>query len=419
MASFSLEKDTYFWLLLPIFVALSGNLTPFRIGPVLPIFVLLAVFVGLNFVYVLKYASGHRYFLIGAIGLSLYFVAFTLLAIPSYALSGNEFFGATNPTLYATFSFLRYVLSISVLIILAHKTYATTGQIYKSMFAAYVIILIPLLIQSIIYALFGVEFGFIFHTGGSVRFGGLIGEPQTISAWLFSIFYFLYATQGREGFPNSTTAWTLLLSQVIVLALTASTAWILAFGVFIFLRLNNAGRLLALIMVGLVVAYSSLTILGKITGELFGISERSITVIAGFEVFISSIHRTLFGYGLGLSPYLLGGTEIFKLYPDLNLSDLGRQDVMNSYLEILFELGVIGAPIFFYLFINAANLRTWSTLVRISPLLIGIFGIGGGFFAGYLLLGIPLISRLYEGTDTSPYRLKKSKAYRLTPVPAP
>ena len=128
--------------------------------------------------------------------------------------------------------------------------------------------------------------------------------------------------------------------------------------------------------------------------DVFTVSERSVTVLAGAELFMSSSLNILLGYGVGLTPYLISSTDVFSDYPFFNLSSLGRQNVMNSYLELFFEFGLIGGLLYFYLLIKASRITTAKQLVAILPILTGIFGIGGGFSSGYFLISVPLVLRL-------------------------
>ncbi len=412
-----MKQDAYFWILLPIFVAMSGNLAPFRVGPILPIFFLLMAFSILNAQTIVNYFHREKRVFYAAIAMGVFFVAFTLHPMPGLGLRGDEFLGATNPVFYAISTFLRYAICLCSLLTLAHKPYPITGLIRSSLLTTFFILLIPMVLQFLLQIMFGMDFGFVFHTGTGTRYGGLIGEPQTAAAWLTCVFFVLYTIERRTGFPQSPMAWLLLGCQILVLLLTSSTAWILAFGIFMLLRLQR--KMMLVFGAASVAALPVLgaTIIQKLNAELFQISERSVTIVAGFQAFSVDLRTILFGYGVGLSPYLLGASEIFQLFPDLNLSSLGRQNVMNSYLEIIFEFGVIGAPLFFFLFFRASKIDRWTTAFAIAPVIVGISGVGGGFAAGYLLLAVPLLARL--NARENPGRLSPQTRYRLVPTAPP
>ncbi|MHB1014753.1 MAG: hypothetical protein ACYC2W_05685 [Desulfurivibrionaceae bacterium] len=389
-----MKNDLYFWYSLPLFVAISGNFSPFRFGPILPIYFLFGVYTLLNLKIVGNFFAKNKLAQICGITIIPYFFIFALAGIHDYSLRGNEFLGSIDPLLYSVFTFLHYTLGVFLLVVLANKFYPRTDYIYRSLLTCYLILFLALLAQLVLLLLFGVEFGYIFPVGDMVRYGGIIGEPQTLAAWMFSLFFLLYSFQRPTGFSRSHTGWLLIASQVVSLLLTQSTAWIVAFCVFLLIRAGRRTRLFLAVLILLAFQVFDASIFEKVYVELFHISERSITVVAGFELFSANIYKILFGYGLGLSPYILSNADIFMLYPKLNLAELGRQNVMNSYLEIVFELGLVGSALIFTLMYVAIRIKKLKSIIQILPLFVGIFGVGGGLFSGYFLLAMPLIVRL-------------------------
>ena len=309
-------------------------------------------------------------------------------------MQGDEFLGAFDPIIYSALAFSRYVLTLLLLVIFSRKVYPKAGHIFRSIAACYLILFVILVVQALLFQLLNIEVGYIFSAAGRVRYGGIVGEPQTAAAWLFSLFFILYLFLPSRRYFRGHLGWLLICSQLLCMLLTQSTTWLIAFWFFLMIYSGHKTRIFLLVFMFFVAQFTNAMIFEKIYAEIFQISERSITIAAGYELFSSNIYNTLFGYGLGLSPYVITKTEIFSLYPYLDLSSLGRQNVMNSYLEIFFELGLVGATLIFSFFDAAMGVRDLKSIILILPLLIGVFSIGGGFFSGYFILAAPLTVRL-------------------------
>ena len=385
-----MNADRFLWWLMPGLVLVSGNFSPFRLGPILPIFGLLIIYVITKYRQLSKFFQRNSIlvlvlalFIIGAILMMLYVAV-------NQQLQGNEFEGAIHPILYSLMSLCRYLLVVMVLIILTHKDALKYRGWWRALLASYCVILLPLYAQAFLHIFFNFDFGYLFPVENGMRYGGLIGEPQTISAWLCSFFLVLYL--GADDRVASLAKFMLIVSIFTVLILTQSTAWILGLFVFVFFQIKIRIALLILVVVMIVGVFDSIS--DKILADIFLVSERTVTILAGAELFMSSYLNILLGYGVGLTPYLINNTDVFSGYPEFNLSHLGRQTVMNSYLEVFFELGLIGGLLYFYLLIKASNITTLRQVLIISPILVGIFGVSGGLSSGYFLISVPLLLRL-------------------------
>ena len=375
---------------MPGFVLVSGNFSPFRIGPILPIF-------GLLIIYVLSQHSQLNNFFQrnGLVVLAMAVVAAGAVLIATYIvidykLQGNEFEGAIHPIAYSLMSLCRFLLVVLVLIVLTRDDVLNYRGWWQALLTSYCVIIFPLYLQTLSHVFLNIDFGYLFPTESGMRYGGLIGEPQTISAWLFSFFLVLYF--GLDNEASGLVKFLLILSVLIALFMTQSTAWILGF--FIFLLLRARLGVIALLLLVAVASGVYDSVINKIIADIFTVSERSVTILAGAELFMTNSLSMLFGYGVGLTPYLINNTDVFNSYPVLSLSDLGRQTVMNSYLEVFFEFGLIGGLVYFYLLVKGARITSLKQVLPILPILVGIFGISGGFSSGYFLISVPLILRL-------------------------
>lgn len=383
-------REKFLWWLLPWFVLVSGNFSPLRIGPILPIYWLLAIYA------VSKRKVIADYFLKSGLSIIVLVVFGSIaIVIPTYTvisqqIVGNEFEGAMHPIAYSLLAVCRYIFILLILILLGRGGATNNRCWWKALFLGYFLILIPLYLQVILHKFYGFEIGYIFPVETGFRYGGLIGEPQTISAWLCCFFFCLVSDV--RGSAKSSLKTFLYVSIVISLILTQSTSWILAFSLFVLLRARL--WLIFSVVFGLIISGILAQILDKIFAEMFIISERSITLAAGYELFGKSPLNVFLGYGAGLTPYLLPGTDIFRQYPVFDLSDLGRQTIMNSYLEVVFEMGLIGAFLYFYLLFRALQFSSPKQLLFLAPILIGVFGISGGFGSGYFIVCIPVLLSL-------------------------
>ena len=383
----------FFWYLMPFFVLISGNFSPYRIGPVSPIYILIALYVLVNIKVLINILYNNGRLTLFYFIFIFYTIFFSMMSINVFNIQGNEFNGAISPSLYTFLGVFRYTLILFFVLIVSRVEYLPHKNIYRSILSLYLLLLSILVLQVFAFNIFNIELGYIYHYGDAVRYGGLTGEPQTLSAWIFTSFLFLY-TYKNDQTHNLRYKFFLLLSMAITLIFTESTVWILAFLSFIVIYFKYTfytkflilGLLMYLVFGGL-----GQELENKIYGDLLLISERSITIVAGFEVFSNNFYTYIFGYGASLSPYLIINTEIMETYPWFNLSNIGRQNVMNTYLEILFEFGIFGVIIFLYLFFKNSNIVNIRTFVALIPIFIGIFSIGGGFVASYSAIFIPLI----------------------------
>ncbi len=384
--------DKLLWWLIPGFVLVSGNFSPLRIGPILPIF-------GLLIIYVLSQCNQLNIFFQrkGLVVLAMSVVTLGAILVAAYTVSeynlqGNEFEGAIHPIAYSIMSLCRFLLVVLVLVVLTRYDVFKYRGWWKALLTSYCVILFPLYVQTLSHVFFNIDFGYLFSTESGMRYGGLIGEPQTISAWLFSFFSVLYFGLDNNNKASGLVKFLLIFSILMALFMTQSTAWILGFFIFVLLRARLGMIALLLLVVVAFGVYES--VIDKIIADIFTVSERSVTILAGAELFMTNSLSMLFGYGVGLTPYLINNTDVFYNYPIWSLSDLGRQTVMNSYLEVFFEFGLIGGLLYFYLLVKGGRITSLRQVLPILPILVGIFGISGGFSSGYFLISVPLLLRL-------------------------
>lgn len=386
-----MNLDKLFWCLLPFFILISGNFSPLKLGPIQPIYLLFLFYVLVNINFFISFFSKRKITIITLIALIIFLGLRIVFSVGDFDIHWDVFKGAINPFLYGSATILRYVLAIFVLIIFSNNKNHNMKLIFNSFLITYFILLASLLIQVVMFYFYGLEFGYITPVDGGVRYGGLIGEPQTLSAWLFSLFYFIYIYSFGKKIVFSTKSLILILSQVFVLFLTESTAWFFALLLFFYLFSGRSFKYLIPLMLFLYASISGSQIYDKVIAELFFVSERSVTIIAGYQLFSKSITNSLFGIGAGMTPYLITSADIFNSYPNLNLAEYGRQNIMNSYLDIFFEFGIIGSIVFIKLFISAANIKI-KDFYLFLPIFAGIFSVGAGLVSGYFLLTVPIIT---------------------------
>lgn len=378
------------WWLIPGFVLVSGNFSPFRIGPILPIFGLLIIYVLSQHNQLSKFFHRNGLVVLAMAAVTAGAILVAAYMVIDYKLQGNEFEGAIHPIAYSLMSLCRYLLVILILVVLTRDDVFKYRGWWLALLTSYCVILFPLYAQAFSHVFLKIDFGYLFPAENGMRYGGLIGEPQTISAWLFSFFLVLYL--GLDNQAASLAKFLLIISVLIALFMTQSTAWILGFFIFVLLRAKL--WMIALLLVVIVAVGVSDLVIDKIIADIFTVSERSVTILAGAELFMINSFSMLFGYGVGLTPYLINNTDVFNSYPVWSLSDLGRQTVMNSYLEVFFEFGLIGGLLYFYLLVKGSRITSLRQLLPILPILAGVFGISGGFASGYFLISVPLILRL-------------------------
>jgi hypothetical protein len=383
-----MTRAPWFWIGLPLFIFLSGNFSPIKIGPVNPIYLLFFLYVIANYKDIITFFSKKQTTFLLYICYSLLLIFWSFYSSNFFNLVGDEFNGAINPISYLFFSYARLCLGLFFMASL----YANANKSYKfwavSITVIYWLLFISTFFQYFSHLLFGIEMGYIFYPATGPRYGGFIGEPQTLSAWLFCSFYVVF-TLGKVNKRHPFGQALLIVSLLVSLSLTQSIVWFIATVIFFLINIKIFW-VIRLLFAAMFIGFSSF-VYEKIMTDIFQISERSITYIGGFEFFSANLATLFLGYGLGLSPYLLVKSHIFSLYPQFDLSDFGRQIVMNSYLEGLFELGIVGFILYLAALARVIGLDSWRLIIQISPILIGIISVGGGFVSGYFLLSIPLI----------------------------
>lgn len=380
-----MNSNAVFWCGVVGFSLISGNFSPLRLGPILPIFSYL-VFIGfLHISLILKFAQKTPFAIYSmlVIIVSGYFASNA--SIEDFMISGFEFSGAQDPHIYAAMATARLIISIGILIVVAKMFQQNEKNAVIALYFLHAILVISLFFQAIFFNFFDIEIGYIYQNNAGTRFGGILGEPQTLSAWICSTMFCVFSSRNLMVIRGA-RAW-LILSTAASLALTSSTAWIISFIAFMVI-LSNLALLRAFIFLIFSVIFFDV-VYNKLYADLFVVSERSVTLLAGYEFFTDNIGNVIFGYGPGMSPYLLPKSAIFQEFPQLDLSDVGRQNVMNTFLDLTFEFGVIGFVIYAFLVAKALSIQSFNDLKKLLPMLIGMMGVGGGYASGYFLLCAP------------------------------
>lgn len=270
------------------------------------------------------------------------------LVISSFCISAcNSFFGAGDPLLYGYLQGFRLILAILVI------SYCTDHKICspETVVVCCRFLIVGFFCASVIQSLafyLGFTLGSIFPSGGlmygSLRFDALYGEPNHVHSWLVPACGFLIFTRA-SGYK------LYCLLGIAVLVWSFSLAWSIVFVSLLFLTPYQDQKLQqrkysfiivsSLLIVSIAAFYKSMDVgdYGKIALELGSLNERSGTVIAAFEILKD---HPMFGYGIGYSPYLLINTDLFLQNPSINLSHLGRQNVMSTPVQIVGELGLVG-----------------------------------------------------------------------------
>lgn len=379
-----MSKNKAFWAGLIFFSLFSGNFTPFRTGPILPIFVYLSSACVIYFKRIGDFFSESRFLILIAISI---FVASTISAnnsIGNYGISGFEFRGAMDPQAFSRLAVIRFLACFPILAITMRMFESAPRSGVVATAILHGVLVSSLFLQAIIYGISGTEVGYIFESGWGIRYGSFFGEPQTLSAWICCTMYCSWL--GRK-FIGPRFGYWLIISTAGALLLTQSTAWIISFILFIIImfgvRLYTAAFVLGLGSLLIEVVFE------KIYSDLFLVSERSVTILAGAEFFLKDIYTIFFGYGGGMSAYLLPKSATFLEYPQFVLSDVGRQNIMNTFLDITFEFGLFGVCCSLYLFFISFRIKGMRDISAIIPILFGMMGIGGGYAAGYFLICAP------------------------------
>lgn len=416
-----MKGDRWFWLALPICILASGNFTPFRLGPLTPISLVISLYLLVNMRSAVSLLLRSPV-LLGALGLLCLYELFAiglLLVNPPMGVTG--FSGAPPFLLYSAMFFARMILTLLFLATFVDRTAGLSTVGLYALWASYGLLVGQLVLQATLMATDVGDVGYVFSVGSSFpRLGGFFGEPQTIAAWIFCIFFVLYNHYYPRGLSIEPLSIVLVVSLLISLALTFSTTWIIVLGLSIFLRSPLPVKLALAAGVFALLWIPQLPVLTKALHEYTHIGERSITVVAGWQIYARDPLNLLFGYGPGMSPYTMYGADIFQHFPSLNLSHLGRQNVMNSYAELLFESGAIFSIIYLVNYLVAANVRTLRSLINILPVLLGIFSVGGGLYAGYFVLALAVMGVLDKGEIVSTSRTRQSgQANKLNQLDQP
>jgi putative inorganic carbon (HCO3(-)) transporter len=209
------------------------------------------------------------------------------------------------------------------------------------------------------------------HLGGSEFAGRLAGSPHDvvnpnglgfIAVTCIPFLYYMLFDSGRLLLKALGGA--LILACIYVLILTMSRGAMVALAVTFLVILLNSPRKMLLIVAGLAICVAGWSQLNDVQQErylsLFSKNTRQSSTAAGrieltqFE-FSVAMQRPVFGHGLGT-------TAEAKAH-----SGHGAQAAHNLYTEVLIELGVLGAIIYFG-FLNAIRRQISSLLAAATTM---------------------------------------------------
>ena len=344
MKRLTLNKIDFFVFIAVLAVCLSGNFSPFKFLSInaVQLFIICYLTLNLKSVYYAKVPAWALIFVLYAV--SLLFVSY--LNFLYFSVEEIQYFsGSVNPLLYFILSFGRVFILVIILYLTSAKTDLSTEFKFLKKFtkSLFYFLSVSVFLQATAFYFFQVTFGFKFFYGDSVRFGSFIGEPQTLQSWISSAFVCYICLISQNNLKDTLFSRKLILLQVthvITLFLCSSTVWIVAVFAFYIFSLYRL-RLISNIL--LVAACFSIAqvIMPKISVDILSISERSITILAGAEIFTKNLSNIFVGYGLGMSPYLIISSSWFENFPVFLMSEFGRQTVMNSFFGLLFEVGIL------------------------------------------------------------------------------
>ncbi len=374
--------NKYLFITLPMFIFLSGNFTPLRVGPITPVYFWIITFLFNNIASARFFIFHKKYILLLITFLILIFVQYFLIF--SYELNKfNTFLGSIRTDAYFFMSLIRYFLIMNFILILMTQYEKYFELIKKAIFITFYVLSITLLIQFSL-DIIGIKVGYVFPGNFINRYGSFIGEPQTAQAWIsLSAFYLLYNSQ-------ITGRLYLIIFLTLSLILTSSSAWIAA--TIIYFAIENKIKFKNIVQIIMGTIFLVYLIGDKFFAEFFVVSERSITILAGIDIYSKYFFNIIFGYGVGLSPYVIGESFWFNLYPSMWLGDnFGRQNVMNTPIEYILEFGIYGFILVYAYVSMLKEIGIKINYVLSLPLILGLMTIGGGFVSAYFAIFFPLL----------------------------
>ena len=383
-----IRRNYLYTLIAVLALCFSGNFSEFKLFSATPIQLLLILYLMLNIKALVRAKTSQPIMLF-----ILYILAVIILGYINFRYSLTQdikyFSGALDPFLYFLLSFIRVIMLILIVYLIANKIDVSSEHEFVISFTkiAFYTLSVSVILQALLSSTNSVTYGFMYFYGDQPRYGSFFGEPQTLQSWITSAFVSNICLASRLNQKHIVFKKKFLAMQLIhilSLYLTSSTVWIFATFVFYTVIAFRFRLVNVIIFIG-VGFFIALVLMNKIVADLLTVSERSITILAGAEIYLLDIYNVLFGYGLGMSPYLIIGTNWFENYSIFLMSDFGRQIVMNSFLGLLFEVGILAVlPITLY------SLRILMFGRHISATFlagfVGTLSIGNGFWAPSFIL---------------------------------
>lgn len=258
-----------------------------------------------------------------------------------------------------------------------YKDQIISGLVFCSIF-----IYFSILVQIILHFL-GIKSGATYiNEFNQLRFGSFLGEPQILN--FYALPGLIYSFVSCIFHQKKSRSYFHVLIFLFAIPFCYSTAFIgaISLAILIIFIKNKLTRFL----IGLFIIISFFFISQK-SEQVTSINLRSITVVAGVELLKDNL---IFGIGVGMSPFYLFETDIFSSFPEFNFSNEFRQNIMNSYVEILVEFGIIGLLILFIFFksLNSISLDLYNyKSIQIISLayLISALSVGSVFYSASIL----------------------------------
>lgn len=383
-------KKSHLWAYLAlVLTAASGNFSAFKVLSITPIQFLLIGFLILNF-----HEMFNAKIKVVTITTVLILMFAALMSFISFKMFYDSdityFYGAKHPNLQFILSFGRMMLVLLTIIIILSISNVTSFISFMNRYCLSIVLVLTLTLvcQALIYNLSDMHLGYIFYYGERVRYAGFLGEPQTIQGWISSAsiaYVLLKSRQSGSTLIGDKNLITIQALNILALYLTESSLWVACTALFYLVYLFKF-RFRYAIILSVILALLFAMLGSKINADLLNVSERSITLLAGYELYTRNMFTIIFGYGLGMSPYLIISSSWFEIYPMFLLSEFGRQVVMNSLIGLIFELG-LSVIVVFFIFLMKIRLRRLELAVLFFAIM-GTMVVGNGFWSPFFLLNL-------------------------------
>jgi hypothetical protein len=224
------------------------------------------------------------------------------------------------------------------------------------------IVNIYLFLQVFIFVLFKLSIGFIYFDSQLFRIGGYFGEPSlTASLLIGNLFINHYAIKSGvlKDFISTRKLRINQIVSFIAFIFTFSTSFLVGFFIiFLIIELNDkkiAYKVLLFIVVFLIIYLIpplKETIITKLLGEGLGDNPRTLSWISGLLIFKDNF---ILGVGLGNSVFFMS-TIMAEIWPFLSDNDnyllhiQHRFPPLNSHIQIMSELGLVGISLILCIF---------------------------------------------------------------------